>query len=224
MNNEEEIQGDASLDINDNTDVEADLSDKELADDFQPFASAQDDSVESDLEYVESTEDGDALPTKDVVKKLREDLKLCRKEKEEYLTGWQRAKADYINLQKESESVRSNTKLVTKERIINDLLPAIDSFDMAFDNKEAWEKVDKNWRMGVEYIHQQFIKVLSDLGIDKIESIGVLFDPNIHYSVETVETDEESKDHTIEKIIQSGYRMGEKIIRPASVRVYEYKN
>lgn len=176
-----------------------------------------------DLEFIESTEDGEPLPTKDVVRKLREDLKQCRKEKEEYLTGWQRAKADYINLMKESEQVRSNTSQFTKERIINDLLPAIDSFDMAFDNKEAWERVDKNWRMGVEYIHQQFIKVLSDLGIDKIESVGVQFDPNLHNSIETVVTDVESKDHTIEKIVQAGYKMGERIIRPASVKVYEYK-
>jgi molecular chaperone GrpE len=195
-----------------------------IEDRFDPLISDVEKEInESDMVYVESTEDGDELPTKDAIKKLREDLKICRKEKEEYLTGWQRAKADYINLQKESEQIRSNTSIFTKERIINDFLPAIDSFDMAFENKEAWEKVDKNWRMGVEYIHLQFIKVLSDLGIDKIETIGILFDPNIHNSVEIVETDDESKDHTIEKIVQVGYKMGERIIRPASVRIYEYK-
>ncbi len=212
--NDEDIKNDFSVEGKDNIvndDINETLNDKELSDDFV------------DLQFVESTEDGDSLPTKDISKKLREELKICRREKEEYLTGWQRAKADYINLQKESEQIRSNTSIFTKERIINDFLPAIDSFDMAFENKEAWEKVDKNWRMGVEYIHLQFIKVLSDLGIDKIETIGILFDPNIHNSVEIVETDDESKDHTIEKIVQVGYKMGERIIRPASVRIYEYK-
>ena len=54
-----------------------------------------------DFDIVESTEDGEALPVKDITKKLREDIKKLQKEKEEYLTGWQRAKADYVNLQKE---------------------------------------------------------------------------------------------------------------------------
>jgi molecular chaperone GrpE len=117
-----------------------------------------------DVTFVDSTEDGDSLPTKDVAKKLREDLKRARADKEEYLTGWQRAKADYINLQKEMDQVRSNTSILTKEKMVENLLPALDSFDMAFANKEAWEKVDPNWRTGVEYIYQQFVTSLADSG------------------------------------------------------------
>jgi len=176
-----------------------------------------------DLTFVESTEDGEVLQTKDIVKKIREELKNCRKEKEEYLTGWQRAKADYINLQKEYNNLHSSSSILTKESFLMNLLPAIDSFDMAFANKEAWEKVDKNWRMGVEYIYQQLLNGLSLEGIEKIGKEGENFNPLIHESIESIETNVSEKDHKIAKIIQTGYKIGDKIIRPARVNVYQIK-
>ena len=176
-----------------------------------------------DVTFVESTEDGESLPTKDIVKKLREELKVCRKEKEEYLTGWQRAKADYVNLQKELESHHHSSSILAKEKFVRNLLPALDSFDMAFANKEAWENVDKNWRMGVEYIYQQLMTGLIDSDVEKIDQIGIAFDPLIHESVESIETDDKSKDHTIAKIIQVGYKIKHRIIRPARVNIFEYK-
>jgi molecular chaperone GrpE len=181
------------------------------------------DEAFEDVTFVESTEDGDALPTKDVVKKLREELKNARKEKEEYLTGWQRVKADYVNLQKEEENKRKDLRSFITSGLIEDLLPALDSFDMAFANKEAWEKVDANWRNGVEYIQQQFIRALESYGVTKINQINVPFDPTLHESIETVATDEEVKNHTVASVTQSGYKMGEKVIRPARVKVFEFK-
>ena len=176
-----------------------------------------------DVTFVDSTEDGDALPTKDVVKKLREDLKKARADKEEYLTGWQRAKADYVNLQKEMDLVRANTSILTKERMVESLLPAIDSFDMAMGNKENWEKVDPNWRTGVEYIYQQIVNGLADSGVEKIDKAGVIFDPNLHQSIESIPTDDQSKDHSIERIIQAGFKIGDRVIRPARVNIYEFR-
>jgi molecular chaperone GrpE len=178
---------------------------------------------DSDLTYVDSTEDGEVLPTKDIVKKLRADLNLCRKEKEEYLVGWQRAKADYINLQKELDLARVNISILTKQKMVEKLLPAFDSFEMAFANKEAWEKVDSNWRAGVESIYQQCMAGLDNSGIDKISESGIPFDPNIHQSISMMDTNEESKDHTVERVLQVGYKIGDRVIRPAKVTIYEYK-
>jgi molecular chaperone GrpE len=121
------------------------------------------------------------------------------------------------------DQVRANTSLITKEKIVESLLPSIDSFDMAMANKEAWESVDKNWRTGVEYIYQQIISGLSDVGVEIIDKTGIKFDPNLHQSIESVPTDDESKDHTIEKIIQAGYKIGDRVIRPARVNIFEYK-
>ncbi|HLP86614.1 MAG TPA: nucleotide exchange factor GrpE [Candidatus Paceibacterota bacterium] len=176
-----------------------------------------------DLSYIESTEDGEELPTKDTVKKLREELKTCHKEKEEYLTGWQRAKADYINLQKELTSTRENVSILTKEKIVEKLLPAFDSFEMAFANKEHWDKLDKEWQDGIKSIHKQFLSGLSNIGIEEISESGVPFDPSIHQSVSAIPTDDESKDHIIEKVFQVGYKIGDRVIRPAKVTIYTYK-
>jgi molecular chaperone GrpE len=176
-----------------------------------------------DVEFVESTEDGESLPTKDVAKKLREDLKTCRKEKEEYLTGWQRAKADYVNLQRELDLARANTSVIAKEKMVEKLLPALDSFEMAFGNKEHFETLDKEWRMGITSIHSQLLKGLEDSGIEKIDEQNVPFDPNIHQSISVVHTDDETKDHTVEKVLQIGYKIGDRVIRPAKVTIYDHK-
>lgn len=179
-----------------------------------------------DVVFVESTEDGDTLPTKDIVKKLREENKKLRSEKDEYLTGWQRAKADYVNLQKELNEVRLNSLNIGKEKTINGILPVIDSFDMAFSNKEAWEKVDSNWRTGIEYIYQQFTKSLEDLNVFKINDLNIDFNPLMHEPVDTINTTDSNLENKIAEVVQAGYiikgaNTQEKIIRPAKVRVYK---
>lgn len=179
--------------------------------------------VVDDMTFVESTEDGDELPTKDIVKKLREEIKTLRKEKEEYLTGWQRSKADYSNAQKDMDMRIKDLRGFITAGLVEDLLPALDAFDMALSNKEAWEKVDANWRNGMEYIHQQFGKTLESYNISKIDNTGVVFDHNIHEAIENIDTDDTNKDHTVAVVIQSGYKMGDKVIRPARVKVYAFK-
>lgn len=176
-----------------------------------------------DVTFVENTEEGDELSKKDIIKKLREDIKKLQKEKEEYLTGWQRAKADYINLQKELDQVRISVAILAKEKMAENLLPALDSFEMAFGNKEHWNTLDKEWRDGIMSIYSQFISGFKDSGIEKIDQIEVLFDPNFHQSISIVQTDDESKNHVVEKVLQTGYKIGERVIRPAKVTIYEYK-
>jgi molecular chaperone GrpE len=161
---------------------------------------------------------------KATLKKFRADLKTCRKEKEEYLAQLQRERADFINYKKEEDSRFKRSIEYNQERFISDLLPVLDSYDMAFSNKEAWEKVDKNWRMGVEYIHQQILKVLAEYGVTPIEvKIGDTFDHNIHEPIETVETDKEAQGNTVALITQSGYKISERVLRPARVKIYEPK-
>ncbi len=196
---------------------------------------SQNDSLDSeiinDVDFVESTEEGEDLSNKDKIKKLRNDLKLCRQEKENYLVGWQRAKADYVNLQKELEQIRNSSSLLAKENMIINLLPVLDSFSMAFNNKDAWQKVGKEWRTGIEHIYQQFLNGLSASGIEKIETIDVPFNPQIHHSIKIINTKEKEKDHTVAEILQVGYEIKNpanlseigRVIRPASVNIYEYK-
>lgn len=161
---------------------------------------------------------------KATLKKLRKDLKEEKTKSMEYLTNWQRERADFQNFKKGESDRISQMGGYVREKMTEDLLPVLDAYDMAFANKEAWEKVEKNWRMGVEYIHQQLIKVLNDNGIEEIATKeGDVFDPALHEPMQNTETDDASLDHTIAKIIQKGYKAKDRILRPARVNIYSKK-
>lgn len=190
-----------------------------------------DDGGVEDVSFEELDWVGDEKKDKQKLKDLRADLKVSQKESRDHLTALQRARADYVNLKKELDEVRDTTKKKTTEKVLGDFLPTLDSFDMAMGNTAAWEAVDKNWRIGVEFIYSQLKTALENNGISPIDQVGVEFDANLHEPIETKETDDASQDHKIERIIQKGYKMvtstssgqGERVIRPARVVVWKLK-
>ncbi len=168
---------------------------------------------------------------KKTLKKFRADLRQCRAEKEEYLTGWQKERAEFANYRKQESDRQVDLRDMVRERILTRFLTVVDSFNMAFADKEAWEKVDPNWRQGVEYIHSQMNNIFEEYGVKEIGEVGEDFDPNIHQPVEMVPTDKKEEDHKVAIVIQKGYMIGGdlpagkagRVIRPARVNVYEYK-
>ena len=179
--------------------------------------------VEDDTEVVEFefNEDGEE-DLKKTLKKLRVDLKECKKEKEEYLTGWQKERADFINYKKQEEERKANFSEAMRERIIMRFLTVLDSFDMAFANKKAWESVDENWRKGVEHIYSQLNSIFEEFGVKPVGAIGENFDPSIHQSLEIVQTDKKEDDHKVAEVVQKGYKLTDRVIRPAGVNIFEY--
>ncbi len=178
---------------------------------------------EDDVIEFEFNEDGEE-DLKKTLKKLRADLKQAKKEKDEYLTGWQKERADFANYKKDEDIRKALFSESMREHILNRFLSVMDSFNMAFANKEAWEKVDSGWRKGVEYIYSQMNNIFEEYGVKSVGIVGETFDPNIHESVETVETDKQDMDHKVSTVIQQGYKLGERVMRPARVNVYEFKN
>jgi molecular chaperone GrpE len=177
-------------------------------------------STQDEVQFEELDWVGDEKKDKEKLRDLRAQLKQSQAESREHLTALQRSRADYVNLQRELSEVRDSIKKKTTLSVIEDVLPVLDSFDMAMGNTDAWNAVDANWRMGVEFIYNQLKTVLEGYGITAIESTGVLFDPNIHEPIQTVPTDDQSQDDIIQKIIQKGYKTSEKVIRPAKVVVW----
>ncbi len=159
----------------------------------------------------------------EAVKKLKEKLKNSEKERMEYLTGWQRAKADLVNARKRDEADRQEFMKFANERLIDGLLPVLESFDMAIGNKEVWEKVDKNWRVGVEYIYTQLKKVLADSGLVEINPLGEKFDINRDEATEYVPVETEGDDHKVVAVLQKGYTLNGRPMRPPKVKVGEWK-
>jgi molecular chaperone GrpE len=174
-----------------------------------------------DVTFEESTEDGDTGSPEDIISKLRAKLKKAVAEKQEYLDGWQRLRADFLNLKKRGEEELKEARVKGKISFGRDLVGVLESFDMAFQNKEAWEKVEKNWRTGVEYIHTQLVNALKEHGMKEFSpEIGSAFDPNAAIAIETEHTDDKAKDHMIASVIQKGYMLGDEVVKLPKVRVY----
>jgi len=178
---------------------------------------------EEEIVEFEFNDDGEE-DLKKTLKKIRADLKLCKKEKEEYLTGWQKERADFVNYKKQEEDRKANFSEAMRERILMRFLTVMDSFDMAFANREAWEKVDENWRKGIEYIHTQLNSIFEEFGVKSVGISGESFDHNIHQSIEMIKTDKKDDDHKVAEVIQKGYKLGDRIIRAARVNVFEYND
>lgn len=180
----------------------------------------QDDiSIEEDSDIT----DGDPAALTAKLKKVRTELRRVQKERQEFLAGWQRAKADYINLKKEEDARRSEINKYAKADVLNDLIRLADSFTLAFADKTAWEKVPENWRKGVEYIHNQLLIVFRDHGLEELRPEGEMFDPSRDESISTIETDQKNDDGRILEVVKNGYRLNGKIIRPAQVRIGKYE-
>lgn len=197
---------------------EAEEFDKETGDEDNDVVIDRDGAPEGALDSLadEEIEPG-AAPEQ--IKKLRKKLGVCIKEKQEYLLGWQRAKADFANARREDEERRKLTARFAAEDIVEDILPVLESFDRAFENREAWESVEKNWRIGVEYIYGQLLDTLKRHGLSVLDPVGEKFDPALHASFETVPAATPQDDHKIVAVLRKGYILREKVLKPPSVRV-----
>ena len=156
------------------------------------------------------------------IKKLKKNLKICTKERQENLDGWQRTRADYANLKNDFDKRKKEYIRLGTEQIVNDILLVIDSFQMAFAQKEVWEKVSKDWRQGIEHIYSQLENVLVSHGVRKVEVKGKSFDPKQHEAIESIEVSDISLDGQVVEIVKEGYILNDRIIRPAQVKVGTY--
>lgn len=164
---------------------------------------------------------GGTMTPQDKIKALRTKLNECVKEKQSYLDGWQRLKADFANFKKRDAEEKKDFVVFARSALLEDLLPVMESFEMAFANKAAWEKVDPSWRKGVEYIHTQLIGVLADHGLKEImPTQGETFDPSIHTSIGTIETADEKLYHRIAETVQGGFSLNGKVLKSPKVHIY----
>lgn len=153
----------------------------------------------------------------DQLKKLRERLTKCAEEKQEYLDGWQRAKADFVNAKKESEARLAGAGEAGKDALARDLGPVFDALDSAMATTEGNGKVSE----GVRNIAAQLLAILKRAGIEPYGAVGDAVDPRLYETVTTESPPESALEHTVAKVHQRGMRRGDHIIRPATVTVYQ---
>ncbi|MBW6440459.1 nucleotide exchange factor GrpE [Patescibacteria group bacterium] len=153
-------------------------------------------------------------------KKVNKEVEEYKKKAEDNLICWQRTQADFLNYKKDQEKYLGEFRKYANEDIILSLLPTIDSFVLA-TNYLPDDLKDSDWVKGILCIKGQFDGFLKEVGVEEIKSMGEKFDPNLFESVGEEESDEEEGTVVVE--IQKGYKMAEKVIRPAKVKIAKGK-
>lgn len=153
-------------------------------------------------------------------KKMEPAKQEVRENKEqEYLEGWQRAKADYMNLKKEMEDERQKSMMYAKMLLLADLLPIINNYQRATQGLSENEEAKSNtWAQGFIHIAKLFDGFLQQTGIERIATTGEPFDPALHDAIEQEEAQGVAPG-TIIKEIEPGYKLNESVIAAAKVIV-----
>ena len=148
---------------------------------------------------------------------LKTALEEMDKKAEEYLDGWQRARAEFANYKKRILRENVDIRQVARGEVIKLYLDIADDLERALQEKpEAGE--GETWAEGIEIIFQKLRARLEVEGIKPMNPIGEEFDPNIHEALMKEESEEFESGQIIE-VMQEGYWLGDKVLRPALVRV-----
>ena len=123
--------------------------------------------------------------------------------------------AEYDNFRKRSQKEKQDVYSSSQAEIIKELLPVLDNFDRAAENKDC---SFEDYKKGIDLIFAQLGEILKKLGVEAYGARGEDFDPNIHNAVMTVE-DTELGENQIAAVFSKGYKMGDRIIREAVVQV-----
>ncbi|HKA23176.1 MAG TPA: nucleotide exchange factor GrpE [Blastocatellia bacterium] len=129
-----------------------------------------------------------------------------------------RGQAEFENYRKRTERERAELYQHGRDDVLLQFLPVVDNFERALSSLETSEGDAEALRHGVELIHKQFKDALSKFGLEAVEAVGQTFDPHVHEAVTTEATDKH-KENTVIQEFQRGYRIGDRLLRPAKVKV-----
>ena len=146
---------------------------------------------------------------------IESELESLRPEKANYLDRLARLQAEFDNYRKRSVKEQQDFRDYALAEALKSLLPIMDSLDRAVKTNA---KTVEDLRSGIELIDKQFHDALAKLGVEPVPASGEVFDPNLHQAVQMVETDE-VEDHRVIDELQRGYRIKDRLLRPAMVRV-----
>jgi molecular chaperone GrpE len=145
---------------------------------------------------------------------LQSQLAEAESKASEYKDGWARSQAEFQNYKKRIERDNELTYASMKGDIIKKVLPALDDLERALQNRP----VDDAWASGIELIARKLQNILESEGVKRIDAKGAAFDPNFHEAITHEPSDEVESEHVVD-VVQNGYMLGERVIRPALVRV-----
>jgi molecular chaperone GrpE len=181
---------------------------KQHLEETQPGADEQSsapDNSQYEQEYVQELE------------RLRDELVRTRLQADEYLEGWQRARAEFANYKKRVEREQAQVYQTATGAVIKRFLGVLDDLERALKNcPRSGEGAD--WAEGIELVYRKLASILESEGVKLMQTDGQMFDPNLHEAILSEDSDQHESGQIIEAL-QQGYLLGDKVLRPARVRV-----
>ena len=175
------------------------------------------DIIEDDLEKEEDFIDAEIVDDEDTIEqeeKTELTDEVLEEDFNEFKDKYQRLLADFTNYKQREEAAKADFKKYASSNLVEKLLPVLDNFDRALKDQDPEDGLVK----GIVMTRDEMIQVLEKEGLELIESDGCAFDPNLHQAVLAEESDEIESDHIIETF-QKGYKLNNRVIRPAMVKV-----
>jgi molecular chaperone GrpE len=144
-------------------------------------------------------------------------LNEMRTKADEYLDGWQRARAEFANYKKRVDRDQAQVYQLAVSSIVKRYLDVVDDLERALKNKPQ-QGDGAVWAEGIELIYRKMLSLLESEGVKQMDAQGETFDPNLHEAI-SQEAHPEYQDGQIIEVIKQGYLLGDRVIRPALVRV-----
>ncbi|MGD9091774.1 MAG: nucleotide exchange factor GrpE [Anaerolineales bacterium] len=174
------------------------------------------DEIDSIMDEEAVTDTIEAPPEADDID-LSAELDEWKGKAEEYLDGWQRARAEFANYKKRVERDQAQVYQNASGSVIKRYLDVLDDLELALKERPL-ESDGASWADGIELIYRKFISALEAEGVQAMEAQGQLFDPNLHEAV-TNEDNPDFESGQIIEVVKQGYLIGDRVLRPAVVRV-----
>jgi molecular chaperone GrpE len=166
-----------------------------------------------EIEVIEPDEEAELDRVADLEVRLLEALS----ERDEYLDGWQRTQADFANYKKRVDRDRQLVQQNAVGIVVLRYLEILDDLERALANQPQ-DGEGSDWADGIDLVYRKWLKALEADNIKPMEADGQLFDPSLHEAVSHEESDEHESGEIIE-VVQTGYLIGDRVLRPARVRV-----
>jgi len=157
---------------------------------------------------------GAQVVTPEELELLKQQLAEAQTQAADFKDGWQRARAEFDNYRKRIERENSLVYQNASGNVIKRFLPIMDDLERALQARPA----DLPWAAGIDLIYRKLQSILDSEGVKRIEAEGQAFDPNFHEAISQEQCDELPSGHVV-AVVQNGYMLGEKVLRPAMVRV-----
>ena len=179
-----------------------------------PIEESADEAEEVKAEDAEEKAEGEAAEETAKEEAEKKEAEEAKKAEEAESERYMRLMAEFQNFKRRAAKEKSDIHAYANEKIIGELLPVLDNFERALST----ETEDEGYAKGMQLIFEQLKTALGNAGLEEIKAMDEEFDPNVHNAVMT-ETIEEKEDGTITKVLQKGYKLKDKVVRPSMVAV-----